>query len=264
MIHRRIIFVLHFLIVSFLQSCSGNSEEDLGIDCTKSDLAIQVTSFLKSDCDVPGSIEVRAEGGEAPYEFSVDGDNFQESSTFENLFAGNFLILVRDNTGCTSSIAFTLESEPTGIALSLASSDSECLSSTGSITAEATGGVGELMFSLDGGKFSKTSSFNALASGKYDVTVKDEENCQVKKSIQVRTNTSLSGDIMPIIRKDCAISGCHNGSQSPRLISEEEVVKNAIRIKSETQAGTMPRNRSLTDSEIDLIACWVDDGATNN
>lgn len=69
---------------------------------------------------------------------------------------------------------------------------------------------------------------------------------------------------MPIIQKDCAISGCHNGSQSPRLETNQEVIANAARIKSETQAGSMPRNRTLSDQEIELIACWVDDGALNN
>lgn len=264
MIARKLTRLFLTPLLGFILSCSGNSAEDLEIDCTQSDLSIQVVSSVKSDCDIPGSIVLDANGGEPPYTFSIDGDNFQDSSTFDNLFAGEFQILVRDKIGCSSSVSFTLESEPTGITLILSSSNSECLSATGSITAEASGGVGALTYSINNGDFSEKASFTALSSGGYTITVKDEENCRVQKSIQVKTTTSLSADIMPIIQKDCSISGCHNGSQSPRLVTENEVMQNADRIKSETQAGTMPRNRTLTDNEIDLIACWVDDGALNN
>lgn len=249
-------------LLSFL-SCSKDSE-DPGVDCSISDLAIEIAASVKSDCDVPGSVTLLASGGEEDYTYSLDGESFQTSSIFENLFAGGFTFTVRDDVGCTASINFTLESEPTGITLNLSGTESNCTSSTGSISADATGGVGELLYSIDGSGFSATSQFPGLSPGEYSVTVKDEEECSVTKTLQVLTNTSLANDIMPIITKDCAISGCHNGSQSPRLLSTAEVMSNANRIKSETQAGSMPRDRTLTQTEIDLIACWVDDGAKDN
>lgn len=247
-----------------IESCSNNSEDEPTVDCTSSDLDLQVVASTKSDCDIAGSIQVEASGGEPPYVYSIENEDFQESATFEGLFAGNFTLLVSDNLGCTASRDFTLESEPTGITLTLTSSNSECTSSSGSVSAQANGGVGTLLFSINGSTFSEAREFNTLSAGEYTVSVKDEENCEVKKTTRVKTNTSLANDIMPIIQKDCAISGCHNGSQSPRLVTKEEVVQNAVSIKSETQAGTMPRDRSFTEAEINLIACWVDDGANNN
>ena len=68
-----------------------------------------------------------------------------------------------------------------------------------------------------------------------------------------------------IIVTKCAISGCHNGSTSlPDFRSLATVQANSGNIKSFTQTGFMPRNGSLSQNEIDLIACWVDDGALNN
>ncbi|WP_420578592.1 hypothetical protein [Ekhidna sp.] len=257
---KSVLWVLSFFLVL---GCNNNSE-DTGIDCTASDLSISVVSSTKSDCDVPGSIVVKADGGEEPYSFSLNELDFQGSESFDNLFAGNFNITVKDNLGCTAEVKFTLESEPTGITLDLTSTNTPCGSSEGSIEAEANGGTGVLLFALGGGQFSEINIFSGLSQGEYQVTVKDEESCEVTKTIQVLTNTSLAADIMPIIQKDCAISGCHNGSQSPRLTTNQEVIENAARIKSETQAGSMPRNRTLSDQEIALIACWVDDGALNN
>lgn len=247
----------------FLVNCNNNSEEP-SIDCSESDLAVEVVSFTKSDCQIPGSFEVQASGGEGPYEFSIDGVAFQESTVFDGLFAGEYTILIKDAQACTAKINFTLDSEPTGIVLNLTSSNTACGSASGSVEADASGGTGTLMLAINEGAFSKTTSFSNLGQGEYAITVKDEENCEVTKSIRVNTNTSLTSDIMLIIEKDCAISGCHNGSQSPRLTTNQEVINNAGRIKSETQARTMPRDRTLTDGEIERIACWVDDGAMDN
>ncbi len=254
-------------VLIFFYGCANNSEE-VGIDCSSSDLRIEIVDFVKSDCAIPGSVTVQASGGEvdlaSDYSYSLNGTSFQSSPVFENLFAGGFSFSARDNLGCIASVSFTLPSEATGITLNLSGEKSNCTSNTGTISADASGGVGELQFSLDGGAFTGTSEYSEVSPGVHSVTVKDEDDCQVTKTIQIVTNTSLSGDIMPIISKDCAISGCHNGSVSPRLVTPSEVAANAARIKSETQARSMPRNRSLTQSEIDLIACWVDDGGLVN
>lgn len=259
----RFLALMIIISLSTLINCNDQSETP-GIDCSGSDLSIEVIDFVKSDCDVPGSVSLDASGGEGNYTYSLNNKDFQSSSTFTDLFAGNFTFSVKDDVGCIQNISFTLESEPTGITLNLTGSKSECTNDTGSITAEASGGFGTLKFSLDGGDFTDISQFDLVSPGNHVVSVKDEEECEVVKEIQITTTTSLDRDIMPIILNDCAISGCHNGSQSPRLNSKNEVINNAERIKSETQAGSMPRDRTLTQTQIDLIACWVDDGAEDN
>lgn len=256
---RNFCFLLDLLL---LISC-GNSEEP-GIDCTHSDLSIDVASFVKSDCDQPGSITVSANGGEGDYLYSIDGQNFRQEEKFDGLFAGNFNLLVQDAIGCTATTSFTLESELTGITMSLEATNSDCGSDTGSITVAASGGTGELEFSIDGSVFSTNTNYSNISPGSHMIVAIDEEGCSVTKTVQVLTNVSLENDIMPIVMNDCAITGCHNGSQTPRLATKDEVIQNASRIKSETQSRSMPRDGQLTQNEIDLIACWVDDGALKN
>ena len=79
---------------------------------------------------------------------------------------------------------------------------------------------------------------------------------------------SYTQTIEPIIETNCAVSGCHvTGQQRPTLETYEQIAANADRITFRTSNGTMPPSSSgkvLTQSEIDAINCWVDDGAQEN
>ncbi len=76
-------------------------------------------------------------------------------------------------------------------------------------------------------------------------------------------NISYSKVIRPLIDQKCG--NCHlDGSQSPDLTTYNSVKMNAEAIKDATQTGRMPKNGSLTKSQKEAIACWVDSGAKNN
>lgn len=49
-------------------------------------------------------LESKISGGEAPYTFSIDGENFATSSTFRNLKKGDFTIQIKDNNGCVDTL----------------------------------------------------------------------------------------------------------------------------------------------------------------
>lgn len=252
------------LLLLFFVSCSNNNSEGVSIDCSRSDLTLTVARTIKSDCNVPGTIELAPLGGKSPYQYSADGESFQASPIFDELFAGSFSFFVQDDNGCLASVETILESEPGGISMTLESTISDCLDDTGTITATATGGSGVFSYSLDNGPFTPSDAFSNVSSGNHTVTVKDAEGCEITKDILVPTNVSLENDIMPIILSNCAISNCHNGTRSPNLSSKSNVIVESSRIKAETQSGSMPRNRTLPQDDIDRIACWVDDGAKDN
>jgi len=82
------------------------------------------------------------------------------------------------------------------------------------------------------------------------------------------TPAKFSTDISAIIQSSCAISsGCHgNGSTNgPGPLTTFNQIKNAAAfIKSEVVNKRMPLGGSLTNSQIQSISCWVDNGALNN
>ncbi len=60
-------------------------------------------------------------------------------------------------------------------------------------------------------------------------------------------------------------SDCHGMNSSiPNWEIFSEVQSNAALIKTKTRDRSMPKIGSLTQSQIDLITCWVDQGAKNN
>jgi len=73
---------------------------------------------------------------------------------------------------------------------------------------------------------------------------------------------SYANDIEPIIATNCL--SCHSGTQFPDLRTYQGVSNNAGIVKTQVVNRTMPIGGSLTNDEIDLIACWVDNGAPNN
>jgi len=86
---------------------------------------------------------------------------------------------------------------------------------------------------------------------------------EIPEGFVCTTDVSYTNDIDPLLAQKCA--PCHiGGGQFPDLTTYESVSQNADLIKTVTQNGTMPKNGFLTQDQIDLIACWVDNGALNN
>jgi len=84
----------------------------------------------------------------------------------------------------------------------------------------------------------------------------------------INTPVKFSTDVSPIIQSSCASSsGCHgNGSTNgPGPLTTFEQVKNAASsIKSAVVNKRMPLGGTLSNSQIQSISCWVDNGALNN
>jgi len=250
-------------LMASLLSCGGDSEEDIKIDCANSSLEVSVSEIINAECDSQGSIEISATGGSGTVQYSINGTTFQSSNIF-NVSAGDYTVTARDNAKCTATVEATVNAAGNAISITqITPTNSGCGTSGATITVTASGGVGTLQYKLNSGSLQSGNTFTNVAAGSYTITV-DDGTCSAQQTTQVKTGTSLTNDIMPIISAECATSGCHNGSQSPNLSSASNVRTNAAAIKAETQSGRMPRNGSLTANQKALIACWVDDGALNN
>jgi hypothetical protein len=77
-------------------------------------------------------------------------------------------------------------------------------------------------------------------------------------------NAKFAADVQPLINSSCAISGCHNGTQSPTLITYAQIAANAASINSQVQSGAMPKNSSFSPTQKNIIKCWVQSGSPNN
>jgi hypothetical protein len=87
-------------------------------------------------------------------------------------------------------------------------------------------------------------------------------------SINCSSVTSrFAADVSPIISASCTGSGCHGtgSTNGPgELLNYNQIFNARSNIRFAVVNRIMPKNSSLTDQQINLIACWIDGGAPNN
>ena len=151
-------------------------------DCTNTDDTIieiyesptaDITSPVNVLCfgDATGEATVTVEGGTAPYTYSWD--NGQTEATATGLVAGDYIVTVTDNNGCTTTATATIEQPVAALSVSITSEiDVLCYGeATGSATALAAGGTAPYTYSWDNGQTEATAT--GLVAGDYVVTVTD-------------------------------------------------------------------------------------------
>jgi hypothetical protein len=91
-----------------------------------------------------------------------------------------------------------------------------------------------------------------------------DNSLEPPEGLECTTEVSFAVQVAPIIQGNCAINGCHNGTQFPALTSYNSIKEHATLIRTQVITGRMPLNGELTNEEISSIVCWIDSGAPNN
>lgn len=221
---------------------------------------LRLVSKSDASCGVTnGRIEVRAEGESDGYAFRIGDGEAQADGTFTVLAAGTYVVSATDANGCRGELTVSVNNRD-GVNMNVTTTEASCGATDGRIRAEVSGGEAPFRFTLDGGAAQSTGTYSALAPGAYEVAVEDASGCTVTQRVEVRSGIAFA-TIQPIIETNCAVSGCHNGSVAPNFTSVATIQDRAARIKARTSAKSMPppsSGRTLTDAQIEQLACWVD------
>ncbi|MEO1260944.1 MAG: SdrD B-like domain-containing protein [Bacteroidota bacterium] len=118
-----------------------------------------------------GSISVSLSGGTAP--ISISWENGSNSTIRNGLNAGEYMLLVTDDAGCTRNDTFNVE-QPDEIEISFNSSAGSC-GDNGFSIAIAIGGT--MPYTYEWSTGSTTAFVDGLAPGNYTVTVTDDNDC---------------------------------------------------------------------------------------
>ena len=244
-------------------SCSYVVLEEKMTDCTMSNVNFS-SEINDANCGLnDGQVSLNAMGGQPPYNYQLN-NLVQNEPVFDNLAAGNYTAVVKDHLGCFEQAQIIVQNAA-GVSASLEFSASGCEANGGVIEIVPSKGTPPYTYSLNNSVAQSENTFNELFSGNYNVEVIDALACSFDLSIYLPSGVSYQQSVEPIMLSSCATTGCHDGSNSlPDFTQFGEVQANASMIKSRTQSGNMPKDGTLPQSEIDLIACWVDDGALNN
>lgn len=122
--------------------------------------------------DSTGSAGIAASGnGPFTYQWSPSGGT---AATASSLTAGNYLVTVTDNAGCTQTQTIAI-TEPNAISATIVAVDDACTAAVGSVSLSPSGGVGPYTYNWSNSQ--STASISNLSGGTYSVVITDANGC---------------------------------------------------------------------------------------
>ncbi len=153
--------------------------------------------------DNTGSIVITPAGGTAPYTIA-----WQDVPDGNNLFAGIYTATVTDVNSCETIVTETIDEPAEPLTVELTQTFISCFETDeSSALAVPSGGTGDYTYAWDNGD--NTAEATNLTFGDHNVTVTDENNCQVVQTISV---TQLEELIPNISVAPTSCSGANDGN----------------------------------------------------
>jgi|GEM_PF-1055176 len=168
-----------------------------------SSVAIVVNPLAATCGAANGQITISASGNAGPFQYAIDGFDFQPSPDFSGLSTGNYTVQVRDTNGCSASQTVDVAGIEGLNPPELAVTPAVCGLNNGTIEVLATGGSGTLLYSIDTVNFQLSNVFIALAAGTYTVVVVDSIGCRASQSVLVQFMDALPPPALSVWPTSC-------------------------------------------------------------
>ncbi|MEP6795454.1 MAG: gliding motility-associated C-terminal domain-containing protein [Saprospiraceae bacterium] len=124
-----------------------------------------------------GSVTITASGGLIPYQYSLNGLNYQFSNVFLDLSPGNYSIFVIDDSGCIEQQDAQI-GVGAGPQLSIFEIiNASCGINNASVQVQATGGSIPYTYSIDAITYVMSPLFQGLGAGHYFIYTIDDIGC---------------------------------------------------------------------------------------
>lgn len=141
------------------------------VDIPELMVGLESTGEILCFGDDSGIIEASGVGGYSPYTYSLDGNNYNEENTFNDLPAGTYTIYVKDAGGLITTTEITIES-PDQIVLTGTFANNE-------LVLEGSGGTGILEYSIDETNFDQNNLFEDYGIDPFTGSIQDENGCLI-------------------------------------------------------------------------------------
>lgn len=188
-------------LVGWTNTCSDTKTMRVSVG-----LSVSAGSIVNATCAKTntGSFVALGAGGTGVYTYSTNGDSYQSSPNFTNLYAGIYTLYVKDDLGCVSQTNVTI-TEPSRITFApMGVTNATCGHTDGAILAAATGGTGTIQYQIQSSAFQATGSFLGLAGGSYTITAKDANGCTASAIVSVNDIGGPSLTIVSMTNVSCA------------------------------------------------------------
>ncbi len=141
--------------------------------------SISITSVTGCYGDSNGALFVSSSGGTGSLQYSFEGGAFQDTSSWQNLTGGDYLITVMDENNCQVDTLITVPQPDTISVFSINVQPVTCEGDTnGIVTIVGAGGTPPYTYTLNPGSSSNsTGVFTSLPPGKYTIEIGDANGC---------------------------------------------------------------------------------------
>lgn len=133
-----------------------------------------------------------AQGGTTPYTYAWSTSPVQTGATANNVPAGTYTVVVRDNNNCTASVSEPVN-EPTQLTATISNTvDNICYDgATGQATVTAGGGSLPYLYNWATNPAQTTPTATGLRAGQYNVTVTDDSLCTAITTATINQPTQM-------------------------------------------------------------------------
>ncbi len=179
-------------------------------------LTLATDSIVNVGChgDSTGAIHLSVTGGTPPYQYSLDGRNFQSSNIIGNLPIGTYKPAVKDAGGCTKELCITITQPAAPLAASDTSTDATCFGlNNGTIDVTASGGTFPYQYLWNDSD--TVANRDSVLAGLYTVSVVDANLCEVVLQAEILQPDSLYA---AIVTQDPTCYGDSNGTATATLV----------------------------------------------
>ncbi|MDE3247313.1 MAG: hypothetical protein KGO82_01550 [Bacteroidota bacterium] len=256
-----------FFALVFIGCSKGNSTP--ADPCSGVTITVSATATDADAGSSNGSISATATGSSG-LTYSLNGGTAQATGAFTNLAAGSYTVTVKNANGCSGSTNVTVNAKDacagkTITVTATITKNADPCASDGTATVSATGSTG-FTYSVDAGTYGASASFTGLSAGNHTFNAKDAGGCIKSSTVSVpavAAGTKFAA-VKAIIVANCAVTGCHAGTQSPNFTIDCNIVANADLIKTRAVDGAntanqmpQPPRAALAQGDRDAITAWI-------
>lgn len=159
-----------------------------------------------------GSITASASGGIAPYLFSLDGINFNANGNYTGLTAGNYMLTISDDFGCSMDTSITIGA-PAAFSAVITTSDAGCFAECNGTAQVSISGTGPFSIAWNNGQPASDTLVANLCAGNVTVSISNSSNCVIALSDSIYAFPEISFSSVDLQQNIC-FGDCLGGIQS--------------------------------------------------
>ncbi len=130
-----------------------------------------------------------------PYTYSVNGSVYSNQRLYDNLQSGNYMISVRDNTGCEENLPLTNITEQEPIKIEFGTKPIIC-DKDGQLFASVTGGKGPYLYMWNNDPSQLMDTLRNINGGDFTLQITDQNNCVETSSVSLDAEEPFSIEVI--------------------------------------------------------------------